>query len=197
MKTGPRHKCGVHNLDILLESSFSGARRNTLDIYKKVMKYWGAEKCLMLRHFIASIAYRATKAMKNAPDTYPNLYIGKGVRTPIRILHHITGVLTYAHSFFEHYDTTYSDIKSWNEEVDEFYNILSKLDKSLKEDIPSKVTKEQLLQGPLSDSMAHVGQLLMLRRMADSPVPSENFIFADIRKGEVGPDQPDPVAPDE
>ncbi|MGD8545248.1 MAG: hypothetical protein PVH12_03630 [Candidatus Bathyarchaeota archaeon] len=155
------------------------------------------EKCWMLRHFLASIAYRATKAIKNAPETYPNLYIGKGVRTPLRILHHITGVLTYAHSFFEHYGTTISDLKSWDAEVDAFYNILSKLDKSLKEKNPHKVTEEQLLQGPLSDAMAHIGQLLMLRRMAGSPVPSENFIFADIGKGEVSSDQPDPVAPDE
>jgi len=156
-----------------------------------------SDKSEMLRHFLASIAYRATKAIKNAPETYPDLYIGKGVRTPLRILHHITGVLTYAHSFFEHYDTTHFDTKSWDAEVDEFYNILSKLDKSFQEKNPDEVTEEQLLQGPLSDSMAHTGQLLMLRRMADSPVPSENFIFADIRKGEVGPDQPDPIAPDE
>ncbi len=156
-----------------------------------------SNKCEMLRHFLASMAYRATKAIKNAPETYPNLYIGKGVRTPLRILHHITGVLTYAHSFYEHYDTTHFDMQSWDAEVDEFYNILSKLDKSFQEKKPNEVTEEQLLHGPLSDSMAHIGQLLMLRRMADSHVPSENFIFADIRKGEVGPDQPDPVAPDE
>ncbi len=78
-----------------------------------------------------------------------------------------------------------------------FYETLSRLDKSIREKSPDGVSEEQLLQGPLSDSMAHVGQLLMLRRMADSPVPSENFIYADIRKGVVGPDQPDPVAPDE
>jgi len=155
-----------------------------------------SSKSEVLRHFLASIAYRATKAIKDAPETYPDLYVGKGVRTPLRILHHITGVLTYAHSFFEHYDTTCSDVKSWDAEVGEFYNILSKLDKSLKEKSPSEVTEEQLLQGPLSDSMAHIGQLLMLRRMADSPLPSENFIFADIRKGRVGPDQPDPISPD-
>ncbi|MGD8566066.1 MAG: hypothetical protein PVF96_06935 [Candidatus Bathyarchaeota archaeon] len=151
----------------------------------------------MLRHFLASIAYRATKAIKDAPEIYPNLYIGKGVKTPLRIVHHITGVLKYAHSFFEHYDTTYSDIKSWDAEINDFYNILRQLDKSLQKKKPNQVTEEQLLQGPLSDSMAHVGQLLLLRRMADSPVPSENFIFADIKKEKVGPDQPEPVAPDE
>lgn len=53
------------------------------------------------------------------------------------------------------------------------------------------------LQGQLSDAMAHVGQLLTLRRLAGSPVPSENFMYADIRVGVVGPEQPDPVAPDE
>ena len=156
-----------------------------------------SDKSEMLRYFLASIAYRVTKAIKNAPETYPNLYVGKGVRTPLRILHHITGVLTYAHSFFEHYDITHFEMKSWDAEVDEFYNILSKLDRSFQEKNPDEATEEQLLQGPLSDSMAHIGQLLMLRRMADSPVPSENFIFADIRKGEVGSDQPDPIAPDE
>jgi len=156
-----------------------------------------SEKSEMLRHFLASIAYHATKALKNAPADYPELYIGKGVRTPRHILHHITGVLSYAHSFYEHYDTTHFEHKPWEEEVAHFYETLSKLDSSMKERRPREVTEEQLLQGPLSDSMAHVGQLLMLRRMADSPVPSENFIHAEIRIGAVGPEQTEPVAPDE
>jgi len=156
-----------------------------------------SEKSEMLRHFLASIAYHATKAIKNAPDDYPELYIGKGVRTPKHILHHITGVLSYAHSFYEHYDTTHFEDKPWEEEVAHFYETLSDLDGSMKERRPREVTEEQLIQGPLSDSMAHVGQLLILRRLADSPVPSENFIHAEIRIGAVGPEQPEPVAPDE
>jgi hypothetical protein len=150
-----------------------------------------------LRHFLASIAYHATKAIRGAPENYPELDIGNGVRTPRRILHHITGVLSYAHSFYEHYDTTYFDHKPWEAEVEHFYETLTRLDESIRDGRPREVTEEQLLQGPLSDSMAHVGQMLMLRRMAGSPVPSENFIYADIRKGVVGPDQPEPVAPDE
>ena len=156
-----------------------------------------SEKSEMLRHFLASIAYHATKAIKNAPGDFTELNIGRGVRTPRSILHHITGVLSYAHSFYEPYDTTYFELKPWEEEVEHFYETLSKLDGSMKERRPREVTEEQLLQGPLSDSMAHVGQLLMFRRIADSPVPSENFIYADIRKGAVGPEQPEPVAPDE
>ena len=156
-----------------------------------------SEKSEMLRHFLASIAYHATKAIGDAPEGYPEIEVGNGVRTPRRILHHITGVLSYAHSFYEHYETTYFEHLPWDGEVEAFYGILSKLDESIRERDPNEVTHEQLLQGPLSDSMAHVGQLLMLRRMAGSPVPSENFLLADIRQGVLGPDQPEPVAPDE
>jgi len=156
-----------------------------------------AQKRGMLRHFLASLAYHATKAIKDAPAGYPELEIGMEVRTPRRTLHHITGVLTYAHSFFEHYETTYSELEPWDVEVEKFHDILVKLDESVKEKPLDGVTEEQLLQGPFSDSMAHVGQLLMLRRLAGSPVPSENFVYADIKAGVLGPDQPGPVAPDE
>ena len=151
----------------------------------------------ILRHFLASIAYHFTKAVKDAPDNYPELDIGGGVRTPKMIVRHISGVLTYAHSFYKHYDSTKLDVRPWKEEVKRFYVTISKLDKSILEKCPSGVSMEQILQGPLSDTMAHIGQLLILRRMAGSPVPSENFIYADIRKGVLGPDQPKPVAPDE
>ena len=156
-----------------------------------------AQKRGMLRHFLASIAYHATKAIEDAPDGYPEFEAGAEVRTPRRILHHITGVLSYAHNFFEHYETTYFELEPWDAEVESFHEILGKLDESLQEKPPDGVTEERLLQGPLSDSMAHVGQLLMLRRLAGAPVPSENFIYADIKAGVVGPDQPKPVAPDE
>lgn len=156
-----------------------------------------SEKSETLRHFLASIAYHATKAIKDVPRSYPETYIGKGVRTPRKILSHISGVLIYAHSFLEYYDNTWLNLEPWEVEVERFYEILSKLDESLHTEELRDVSEEQLLQGPLSDAMAHVGQLLMLRRMADAPVPSENFIFADIRMGVVGPDQPEPVAPDE
>jgi len=88
-------------------------------------------------------------------------------------------------------------MKSWDEEREAFYYILSKLDESFQEKIPNQVTLEQLLQGPLSDTMAHIGQLLLLRRMVGSPIEAENFLKADIQKGVLGPNQPEPVAPDE
>jgi hypothetical protein len=44
--------------------------------------------------------------------------------------------------------------------------------------------------------MTHVGQLATLRRLARSPVPSENSIHATMLAGNLGPDQAMPIAPD-
>jgi hypothetical protein len=59
------------------------------------------------------------------------------------------------------------------------------------------LSTEQFLQGPFADVMTHVGQLALLRRLADAPVPPENFIFADVQASRLGPDQPPPARPDE
>jgi hypothetical protein len=140
----------------------------------------------ILRHFLASIVYHANKAIRDAPDNYPDLKIGMGVKTPRQILHHITGVLTYAHSFFEKYETTYSETDTWEKEILRFHEIIATLDNSLKQKLPVNISEEQLLQGPLSDSMAHIGQLLMLRRLSGSPIAPENFLHADIKVVKLG-----------
>jgi hypothetical protein len=57
------------------------------------------------------------------------------------------------------------------------------------------MTPERLLQGPLADAMTHAGQLAMLRRLAGSPVPPEDFSVADIQGTRLGPNQPYPVSP--
>ena len=57
-------------------------------------------------------------------------------------------------------------------------------------------TPARLLQGPFADAMTHAGQLALLRRLAGSPVPPENFIVASIDPGNLGPEQPRPVSPD-
>jgi hypothetical protein len=46
-----------------------------------------------------------------------------------------------------------------------------------------------MLQGPILDSMTHVGQLAMLRRLAGSPTPKDHYIKATITIGRTGRDQ--------
>ena len=75
---------------------------------------------------------------------------------------------------------------SWQAEVERFFRLLSELDKSFELQLELRGrTEEQILQGPLADAMTHVGQLAMLRRLASSPIPKENFDEAVIRIGDI------------
>ena len=94
----------------------------------------------LLRHFLASIAYHAWKAIRDAPSNYPELDAGMGVRTPRRILHHVAGALCYAHSFYERYETTRFEHKPWGAEVEHFYETLRRLGASMAESKPRPVT---------------------------------------------------------
>jgi hypothetical protein len=49
-----------------------------------------------------------------------------------------------------------------------------------------------LFQGPIADSLTHVGQIALLRRMAGSPVRGENYFQAEITAGRVGAGQAPP-----
>ena len=143
----------------------------------------------LLRHLLATLSYRATQAISDVPSNFPELTIGKEVRTPIEILRHMSRVLTYAHSQFrpnDYGDSYEFSSGTWEWEVERFYSVLEKLDQVFIESITGDMTWQQLVQGPLSDAITHVGQLTMLRRIADSPVSYENFIKADIRAGELG-----------
>ena len=74
--------------------------------------------------------------------------------------------------------------------------MLESLSELLKQEAPLKLgTLEQLLQGPLADAMTHAGQLAMLRRLADDPIPPENFAEADVRIDRLGTDQSRPQKP--
>ncbi|MEB1806055.1 MAG: hypothetical protein LPK26_01930 [Bacillaceae bacterium] len=140
----------------------------------------------LLRHYLATLSYRATVAIKDVPSHFPKFKAGKGVRTPVEILSHTSDVLTLAYSWFQDIEKK-KNVGNWEEEVERFYQLLEKLDQVITERKPMKATNEQLLQGPLADAMTHVGQLIMLRRLADSPTERENYIKATIQSGSLRP----------
>mgnify|MGYP003580805449 CR=1 FL=1 len=75
--------------------------------------------------------------------------------------------------------------------------MLEDLRRLLVSDTPLRgISEEQLLQGPFSDAMTHAGQPALLRRLAGTPVPPENFIEAVIHSARLGSDQPQPASPD-
>jgi hypothetical protein len=142
----------------------------------------------LLRHFLATLAYRCRKVIFGAPKDFGDFDAGHGVRKPSEILSHMSEVLLHAHSFLAPRENARMLLGTWEEEVGRFFRILSELDKSLDSGAQwNGRTEERILQGPLSDAMTHIGQLAMLRRMASSPIPKESFDEAAIRPGDVSP----------
>ncbi|HTO90132.1 MAG TPA: hypothetical protein VMJ70_03275 [Candidatus Sulfotelmatobacter sp.] len=144
-----------------------------------------------LRHANATIAYRGAKATRGAPPEFANFKASPTTRTPLEILAHIGDLLEVSAARLRgpaRWKDTEPD--TWERQVSRFHAALRSIDESLASGDPIEVPLEQWYQGPFADSLTHVGQLAMLRRMAGFPMKGESYFFADIRAGHVGPDQP-------
>jgi hypothetical protein len=152
----------------------------------------------MLRHFLAALAYRTQKALRGAPESFAGYRASPQTRTPHEIVHHMQSVLGYARTFFVGGEYWPEMQPAFEEQVRHFHEMLDSVGGHLESAAPFVgTTPERMLQGPFADAMSHAGQLAMLRRLAGSPVPPENFIVADMSPDNLGPDQPAPVSPDE
>src|SRR5712691_9375334 len=54
----------------------------------------------LLRHYLAALAYRTQKALRDAPPSFAEFRAGDKVRTPHELVRHMTSVLGYARTFF-------------------------------------------------------------------------------------------------
>ncbi len=152
----------------------------------------------LLKHFLASLAYRTQKALRGAPSDFANFCVVPGVRTPEQLVRHMSGVLSYALSRLTGSDSQIPPPQDFEAEVARFHELLQKLGEQLdRGGAFQKTTPEQLLQGPFADAMTHAGQLAMLRRLAGSPIPPENFHEAAVSTENLSSHQPSPVSPDE
>lgn len=148
----------------------------------------------LLRHTVATLAYRGGKVVRDAPPTFAAFQAGETTRTPLAILQHIGDLLEWAHSMCVG-QIAWPDqpVGTWDDQVERLFTGLAQLDRFLAGDKPLANPATKIFQGPIADALTHVGQLAMLRRMAGSPVRGENYFRADITAGRVGRDQPPPV----
>lgn len=147
----------------------------------------------LLRHTLATLAYRGGKATRGVPDGFEALKVGETTRTPGEILAHVGDLLDWALTMVEG-KVSWSDSKPlpWPEEVARFHAGLARLDAALASGAPVATPFEKLFQGPIADALSHVGQIALLRRLAGGPVRGENYARAEITPGRVGPDQAAP-----
>ena len=151
----------------------------------------------LLRHFLAALAYRTQKALRGAPAGFGDFRVATNVRTPHELLWHMTGVIGYARTMLHGGTFAPSRLSDFGDEIARFHDTLAALHSDFADaTLTASISDERFLQGPLADAMTHAGQLAMLRRLAGSPVASEDFIKAAIDSANVGREQPEPVAPD-
>jgi hypothetical protein len=145
----------------------------------------------MLRHTVATLAYRGNKALRGAPPEFATYPAG---RTPGQILAHICDLFDWALQLADgKHVWRDSTPQAWDADVARFFGGLEAFDRRLASGEPLGVEPERLFQGPVADALTHVGQIAMLRRMAGCPIPGENYFVAKIEVGRVGADQAAPV----
>ena len=148
----------------------------------------------LLRHMLATLAYRAGKTLRGAPDSFASFSTGEKGRTPAHILAHMGDLFDWALSIAQGKQAWRdSEPLPWPEEVKRFFNALEAFDEYLASDAPLAASPEKLFQGPVADALTHTGQIAMLRRMAGCPMRGENYYRAEIVAGRVGEEQAAPV----
>jgi hypothetical protein len=144
----------------------------------------------LLRHALATLAYRGGKAVRQAPPGFAEFRAGEGVRAPGEILAHIGDLFDWALSIAMGQQRWHdSPPLPWDKEVHRFFSTLKGFDDFLASTEAVRAPLEKLLQGPIADALTHVGQISILRRLAGTPVKPENYYRAEIKSGRVGADQ--------
>ena len=142
----------------------------------------------LLRHTLATLAYRGAKTLRDAPATFAD-FSGAG-KTPTQILAHLGDLLDWALSMADG-TRKWNESKPlpWNQETERFFATLKRFDDYLASGSALQAPVEKLFQGPVADALTHVGQLAMIRRLAGAPIKAENYFAATIEVGRVGVDQ--------
>jgi hypothetical protein len=148
----------------------------------------------LLRHTIATIAYRGGKAVRGAPDSFGQFRVSDKTRSPGEILAHIGDLMEWALAIAQgKQEWRDSNPLPWDAEVRRFFTALEAFEVYLASEQPVHESAEKLFQGPVADAFTHVGQIAMLRRLAGMPVRGENYHKAHIIRGRVGADQAAPA----
>lgn len=148
----------------------------------------------LLRHTLATLAYRGGKAIRDVPPAAASFKAGPATRTPAEILAHIGDLLDWALTQARGEEAWHNSTpQSWDQDVARFFDGLARLDTYLASDAPLDAPVERIFQGAIADALTHVGQIALLRGLAGAPVRGENYARARIAAGRVGREQAAPV----
>src|SRR5438132_12994987 len=122
----------------------------------------------LLRHAVATLAYRGGKTLRGAPVGFAEFRVSEGTRTPGQILAHLGDLLDWALSLAKGKHEWHDSARL--QEAQRFSAALRAFDDYLASTASLGSSTEKLFQGPVADALAHIGQIAMLRRLAGSLV---------------------------
>ncbi len=127
-----------------------------------------------LIQLIHIIQYRLDKSIRNASNEYFDFKAGRESRSPSEILSHLIDVSNYGLSILK--ATKPSDTEgSVLEKIDGNFAAMKSY---LAHNTIEAETSRKLINGPLSDTLTHIGQLALLRRLEGNPITWENYTNA-------------------
>ena len=103
----------------------------------------------LLRHTIATLAYRGAKAMRGAPAHFADFRASDKTRTPGELLAHIADLLDWALSMAQgKQEWRASPPLTWDAGVERFHASLEAFDRYLASAEPLHAPADKLFQGP-------------------------------------------------
>jgi hypothetical protein len=143
-----------------------------------------------LRHTLATLAYRAEKALRDAPPSFADFRGSPQSRSALALVAHMGDLMEWGERMTRgerHWQPVPQT--SWEPAVDRFFRALAALDAAVAEAPSETLRQDVIFQAPVADALTHVGQLTMMRGMAGAPIRPESYARANITVGRVGRDQ--------
>jgi hypothetical protein len=140
----------------------------------------------LLRHLVATLAYRGGIAISDVPKNFSEFRASATTRTAGELLAHvgdlIQGALYLVQGQFVYLQ---SSPQLWEQDVVRFFGAVKEFDAHLASDALLAQPIEKIMQGPIADALTHVGQIVMLRRLAGKPIREAGYFVAEIVAGEI------------
>ncbi|MCC6989416.1 MAG: hypothetical protein IT181_10480 [Acidobacteria bacterium] len=147
----------------------------------------------LLRHTLATLAYRAGKVLRDAPADFAAFRLTPASRSAVEIVSHMVDLMAWAERLARgEYRWEATGVNDWDTAVDQFFAGLAGVDAALADTSAAPFAAGVMFQGPIADALTHVGQLAMMRGVAGEPVRPESYARATIEPGRVGLDQAPP-----
>jgi hypothetical protein len=133
---------------------------------------------------VATVAFRGGVAIRDVPDDFAGFRVTDDTRSPAEILAHIGDLLVGSYHLLKgEYIELRSEPLPWANEVERFYSAVRQIDAFLSTDSPLAHPPEKMVQGPIGDALTHVGQIVILRRIAGCPIAEQAYFSAEVIPG--------------